>query len=57
VNRRSNRGLANDSDDLPVGSIIRLPARICILGVVSIESDVMSPYFFKKDTLSPKSVP
>jgi hypothetical protein len=48
VNRRNNRGLAHDPDDVPVGSRIKFLSSICILGVVSNERDVMSPYFFKK---------
>jgi hypothetical protein len=49
VNRRNNRGLAQDPDDVPHGSRIRFPSSICILGVVSNKRDVMSsPYFFKK---------
>jgi hypothetical protein len=49
VNCRNKRGLAHDPDDVPVGSRIRFLSSICILGVVSNERDVMSPYFFKKD--------
>jgi hypothetical protein len=48
VNRRNNTWLAHDPDDMPVGSRIRIPASVCVLGVVSYESDVMLPYFFKK---------
>jgi hypothetical protein len=48
VNRRNNRGLAHDQDDVSFGSRIRFLSSICILGVMSNERDVISPYFFKK---------
>jgi hypothetical protein len=48
VNRRNNRGLAYDPDDVSFGSRIRFLSSICILGVVSNERDVMYPYFLKK---------
>jgi hypothetical protein len=48
VNRRNNRGLAHDPENVPVWSRIRFPSSICILGINSNEHDVMSPYFFKK---------
>jgi hypothetical protein len=56
VNRRNNRGLAHDPDDVSFGSRIRFPSSICILGVVSNERDVMSPYFFKKGETVTKEV-
>jgi hypothetical protein len=48
VNRRNNRGLAHDPDDVPVGSRIKFSSSICILGIVSNEHDVISPNLFKK---------
>jgi hypothetical protein len=48
VNRRNNKWLAHDPNDVPVGSKIRFIASVCILGVMSYECDVMHPYFFKK---------
>jgi hypothetical protein len=55
VNRKNNGWLAHDPDDVFVGSRIRFPARVCVLGVVSYEGDVMPPYFFKKcETVTPE---
>jgi len=48
VNRRNNKWLAHDPNDVPVGSRIRFIASVCVLGVMSYECDVMHPYFFKK---------
>jgi hypothetical protein len=48
VNRRNNSGLAHDPDDVSFGSSIRFLSSTCILGVVSNECDVVSPYFLKK---------
>jgi hypothetical protein len=50
VNRRNNRWLAHDPNDVHVGSRIRFIASVCVLGFRSLEDDVMPPYFFKTVT-------
>jgi hypothetical protein len=40
VNRRNNRCLAHDSDDVPVVSRIKFPASDRVLGIMSNEGDV-----------------
>jgi hypothetical protein len=51
LRRKNNRWLAHDLVDVPVGSSIKFPVSVCILGVVSNERDVIFPYFFKKDEM------
>lgn len=48
MNRRNNRWLAYDPDDVPVVARTKFPTNVHVLSVVSSEGNVMSPHFFKK---------
>lgn len=48
VNRRNDRWLAHDPEDVPVVARTKFPASVHVLSVVSSEGDVMPPHFFKK---------
>lgn len=48
INRRNDRWLARDPEDVPVVSRTKFPANVHVLGVVSSEGDVMPPHFFQK---------
>lgn len=47
VNRRNDRWLCSDSDDVPVVMSTKFPASVMVLGVISNEGDVMPPFFFE----------
>ncbi|CAK9808822.1 hypothetical protein ANTQUA_LOCUS5758 [Anthophora quadrimaculata] len=48
INRRNDRWLANDPEDIPIVSRTKFPAHVHVLSVVSSEGDVMPPHFFNK---------
>lgn len=50
ANRRNDRWLCKDPDDVPRVMHTKFPATIMILGVISSEGDVMPPYFFERGT-------
>ncbi|EFN62830.1 hypothetical protein EAG_00300, partial [Camponotus floridanus] len=53
INRRNDRWLAHDPEDVPVIARTKCPANVHVLGVVSSEGDVMPPHFFKnKETVT-----
>ena len=56
VNRRNDRWLAHDSEDVPVVARTKFPASVHVLGVVSSDGDIMPPHFFKKDENITKEV-
>ncbi|XP_011863807.1 PREDICTED: uncharacterized protein LOC105559817 [Vollenhovia emeryi] len=56
VNRRIDRWLAHNSEDVPVVGKTKFPANIHVLSVVSSEGDVMPPHFFQKGETITKEV-
>lgn len=56
VNRRNDRWLAHNPEDVPVVGKTKFPASVHVLSVVSSEGDVMPPYFFKKGQMVTKEV-
>ncbi|CAK9829643.1 Transposable element Tcb1 transposase [Anthophora retusa] len=48
INRRNDRWLAHDPEDIPIVSRTKFPANVHVLSVVSSEGDVMPPHFFNK---------
>lgn len=56
VNRRNDRWLARDPEDVPIIGRTKFPANVHVLSVVSNEGDVMPPYFFKKGETITKEV-
>lgn len=56
VNRRNDRWLAHNPEDVPVMDKTKFPANIHVLSVVSSESNVMSPHFFQKGETVTKEV-
>jgi hypothetical protein len=48
VNKKNNRWLCADISDIPVVMVIKFPATVMILGVVSNEGDMMPPHIFAK---------
>jgi len=48
INRRNDRWLAHDPEDVPIVSRTKFPANVHVLSVVSSEGDVMPPHFFNK---------
>jgi len=52
INRRNDRWLTHDPEDVPIIARTKCPANVHVLGVVSSEGDVMPPHFFKnKETV------
>ncbi|XP_011707025.1 PREDICTED: uncharacterized protein LOC105462195 [Wasmannia auropunctata] len=47
INQRNDHWLAHNPEDVPIART-KFPANVHVLGVVSSEGDVMSPYFFNK---------
>jgi len=56
VNRRNDRWLAHDPEDVPVVARTKFPASVHVLSVVSSEDDIMPPHFFKKRETITKEV-
>jgi len=56
VNRRNDRWLAHDPEDVPIVARTKFPASVHVLGVVSSEGDVMPPHFFEKGQTVTKEV-
>ncbi|XP_072764892.1 uncharacterized protein [Anoplolepis gracilipes] len=56
VNRRNDRWLAHDPDEVPVIARTKFPASVHVLGVVSNEGHIMPPHFFKKHETVTKEV-
>jgi len=55
INRRNDRWLAHDPEDVPIIARIKCLANVHLLGDVTSEGDVMSPHFFKnKKTVTKK---
>ena len=48
VNRRNDRYLTDDAEEVPVVMSVKFPANVMVLGVVSSEGDVMPPHIFEK---------
>ena len=48
VNRRNDRWLCQDPEDVPHVMHTKFPATVMVLSVVSNQGDVMPPHFFKK---------
>lgn len=48
VNRRNDRWLAYDPEEVPIVARTKSPANVHVLCVVSSEGDVMPPHFFEK---------
>ncbi|XP_076626017.1 uncharacterized protein LOC143344146 [Colletes latitarsis] len=56
VNRRNDRWLAHNPEDVPVVGKTKFPASVHVLSVVSNEGDVMPPHFFQKGERVTKEV-
>ncbi|CAK9807113.1 Transposable element Tcb1 transposase [Anthophora quadrimaculata] len=56
VNRRNDRWLAHNLEDVPVVGKTKFPASVHVLSVVSSEGDVMPPHFFQKGERITKEV-
>ncbi|XP_019886946.2 uncharacterized protein LOC109610920 [Ooceraea biroi] len=56
VNRRNDRWLAHNPEDIPVVGKTKFPANIHVLSVVSSEGDIMPPHFFQKRETVTKEV-
>ena len=56
INRRNDRWLAHDPENVPVVGRTKFPASIQVLSVVSSEGDVMPPHFFNKGETITKEV-
>lgn len=56
VNRRNDRWIAMDLEDVPVIGKTKFPASVHVLCVVSSDGDVMSPHFFQKGQAVNKEV-
>jgi AraC-like DNA-binding protein len=56
INRRNDRWLAHDPQDVPVIGTTKFPASLHVLSVVSSEGDVMPPHFFQKGETVTKEV-
>ncbi|KMQ88024.1 transposable element tcb1 transposase [Lasius niger] len=56
LNRRNDRWLAYDLEDVPVVARTKFPASVHILSVVSSEGDVMPPHFLNKGETVTKEV-
>ena len=48
VNRKNNRWICEDRNDVPIVMSTKFPATVMVLGVISNEGDVMPPFFFPK---------
>jgi len=48
INRRNDRWLAHNPEDVPIIARTKCPANVHVLGVVSSKGDVMPPHFFFK---------
>jgi inhibitor of nuclear factor kappa-B kinase subunit alpha len=47
INRRNDRWICRDPEDVPIVMHTKFPASIMVLGVVSSDGDVMPPHFFE----------
>lgn len=56
VNRRNDRWIARDPEDVPVVGRTKFPASLHVLLVISSEGDVMPPHFFEKGQTITKEV-
>lgn len=56
TNRRNDRFLAQDPEDVPIVCRTKYPASVHVLLVVSSEGDVMPPHFFDKGQMVTKEV-
>ncbi|XP_032687204.1 uncharacterized protein LOC116851661 [Odontomachus brunneus] len=56
VNRRNDRWLARDPEDVPIIARTKFPVSVHVLGVVSSEGHVMPPHFFQKKETVTKEV-
>ena len=48
VNKRNDRFLCSDAEEVPVVMSTKFPATVMVLGVISNEGDVMPPFFFEE---------
>lgn len=48
VNKRNDRWLCADVEEVPVVMSTKFPATVMVLGVISSEGDVMPPFFFEE---------
>lgn len=48
VNRRNDRYLTDDFEEVPIVMCVKFPVNVMVLGVVSSEGDVMLPHIFDK---------
>jgi len=56
INRKNDRWFAYNPEDAPIVAKTKFPVNVHVLGVVSSEGDVMSPYFFKEGETVTKEV-
>jgi inhibitor of nuclear factor kappa-B kinase subunit alpha len=56
VNRRNDRWIAMDPEDVPIIGRTKFPASVHVLCVVSSDGDIMAPHFFQKGQTVNKEV-
>jgi hypothetical protein len=56
VNKRNDRWLAKDPEDVPIVGQTKHPASVQVLGVISSEGYIMPAHFFKKGEMITKEV-
>ena len=56
MDRRNDRWLAYDFEDVPVVARMKFPANVHFLSVVSSDDDIMLPHFFNKREIVTKEI-